>query len=632
MPSKREWVVDEKGYHAKSVWESSPSSTSPVSNDVSDASNTPPQKASSPYAKIVLSKVELIPISNGFEFNKKCKAKATVDVKDKSIGKRVTFRLFCKYNETEYEIKPPVEGVIHDTTAEAEMTLYYGEKEDGCTYYEDSLKNPDLTCEYIVRASHPATSDIKEIKSITMPQTKKAWVPLLTYSSKYSKVNAYNLALFADLAYGKVEQVVDFFDKFKKGEDRDFKTANINASPFLQEAEEKGILSTNIDLFFSDEKTDTQFFIAVSEKQFLIVVRGTEPTQWKDWLQDAKAEQVDFSENEDHGQVHKGFYQGFTFVKDKINEFLSERDINNKELIITGHSLGGAIAILTAAWLSDNPQCKSSKIMLYTYGSPRVGNKTFYNYFSKKFVYYRCVNDKDLVTNIPLPGIDLKVNYIPFTKIPVGVCLFDLDFDLYTHLGTKVLVHILSSDQAVVHENYTKKVTTYAKFSSVPVTGISDLTLLEAWTSVKDHFMTEYFKYLKNDMISSIRLYPKDKTIDLSVLEQEITLLIKEIDDLKEEIQNLEAQARSHEDLATDPENSDIKSYHEKEAADLRYKSSSINVTMKDKEVDLSNFETTYDYYKKNGTSKKDVVSDLTGMADSTSVVEKEIMYHSENY
>ena len=464
-----------------------------------------------------------------------------------------------------------------------------------------------------------------------MPQIPKTWAPLLTYSSNYSKVNAYNLALFADLAYCNDDQVKAYFDKFKKAENRSFKTASINTSPFIQEVDEKDIFTTNEALNFSDEKTETQFFIALSSKQLMIAVRGTEPTKWKDWLQDAKTEQVDFSGNKSHGQVHKGFFQGFSFVKEKINEFLSDKNVNNKEIIITGHSLGGAIATLTAAWLSDDPQCKSSKIMLYTYGSPRVGNKTFYNYFSKRIIYFRCVNDKDLVTNVPLPGMDLKVNYIPLTKIPMGVCLFDLDFDLYTHLGTKVLVHILSSNHAVVHENYTKKVTTYAKLSSIPSVGLSALALMEAWTSIKDHFMAEYLKYLKNDMVSFIRLYPNENTVDLSTLEKEIALFKKEINNLKEEIHNLEAQAQSHENLVNDPKNRDIKSFHEKEAADLRYKSSSINATVKDKEVDLSNFEATYDYYKKNGTKKEQIFSDLTGSSKMTDEIDKEIRYHFDN-
>ena len=51
--------------------------------------------------------------------------------------------------------------MIHDGVAEAELTLFYGDTADGCTYYDDSFKDKSLTCEYIVRASHAATQNGK---------------------------------------------------------------------------------------------------------------------------------------------------------------------------------------------------------------------------------------------------------------------------------------------------------------------------------------------------------------------------------------------------------------------------------------------------------------------------------------
>lgn len=313
--------------------------TTPVDTD---EPAQPKTKQESGYAKIVINSVELEPGPDGFAFNKKFKAKALVDVKDQNIRKRITFSLFCKYKDKEFEIKPEEYGPINGNTAEKELTLYYGDKNDGCTYYDDAFKDPGLTCEYIVRASHPSIESIKESAVLTMPQESivKAWAPLLTCSSNYSKVNAYNLALFANLAYGNKNQIVEYFDKLKKGEDRNFEAADIKASPFICEVGTQDSLDVDFSQIYSEEKTDTQFFIAISKKQLLIAVRGSEPTKWKDWLQDAKADQIDFSSNKSHGQVHKGFFEGFSFVQNEIENFLKNTKISGKEIIIPNFPLG----------------------------------------------------------------------------------------------------------------------------------------------------------------------------------------------------------------------------------------------------------------------------------------------------
>ncbi len=47
-------------------------------------------------------------------------------------------------------------------------------------------------------------------------------------------------------------------------------------------------------------------------------------------------------------------------------------------MVATGHSLGGAVATLAAAYL----RAAGNAVDLYTYGSPRVGNDAFANFVS----------------------------------------------------------------------------------------------------------------------------------------------------------------------------------------------------------------------------------------------------------
>lgn len=65
-------------------------------------------------------------------------------------------------------------------------------------------------------------------------------------------------------------------------------------------------------------------------------------------------------------------------------------------LYLTGHSLGGAAAILTAARLSDMG-VRPEQLRVITFGSPAVGNAVFARYYEKRMQLTRIVMDGDPV-------------------------------------------------------------------------------------------------------------------------------------------------------------------------------------------------------------------------------------------
>ena len=70
--------------------------------------------------------------------------------------------------------------------------------------------------------------------------------------------------------------------------------------------------------------------------------------------------------------------------------------------IITGHSLGAALATLAAFDLSRSGMIHASKMQVYNYGSPRVGNFEFVAAFAKERIpIYRIVNSRDPVAHVP---------------------------------------------------------------------------------------------------------------------------------------------------------------------------------------------------------------------------------------
>ena len=158
---------------------------------------------------------------------------------------------------------------------------------------------------------------------------------------------------------------------------------------------------------------DTQGFvckrIAHDEPPYLVLAfRGTEK-KVSDWLTDARCAPTVAGP----ARVHTGFLEAFTrhtddtgrTVQQVVEEILGRPDAQADgrplPLFITGHSLGGALALLATRLVAPNVNGAC-----YTFGAPRVGN---YEYFrGLKTPVYRVVNSSDVVPRVP-PGAIMSV-------------------------------------------------------------------------------------------------------------------------------------------------------------------------------------------------------------------------------
>jgi len=118
----------------------------------------------------------------------------------------------------------------------------------------------------------------------------------------------------------------------------------------------------------------------------VVACRGTEPN---DIRADVNAVSV---LTKTFGRVHKGFMQEVDDLRPMLEDALVE---NKKTLWFAGHVGGGAMATICAE------RCYLSKIdsmpqALFTYASPRVGDKRFVNFV--KLDHSRWVNNNDIVT------------------------------------------------------------------------------------------------------------------------------------------------------------------------------------------------------------------------------------------
>lgn len=131
----------------------------------------------------------------------------------------------------------------------------------------------------------------------------------------------------------------------------------------------------------------------------VVVCRGTEPNEWNDIKADANALTAIA---ETVGKVHRGFKREVDDLWPYLEEALQE---NKLPLWFTGHSLGGAMAKISASRCALS-HIKTEPEALYTYGSPRVGNRKYVNYV--RVPHFRWVNNNDIVTRIPPPWLGYK--------------------------------------------------------------------------------------------------------------------------------------------------------------------------------------------------------------------------------
>jgi V8-like Glu-specific endopeptidase len=138
------------------------------------------------------------------------------------------------------------------------------------------------------------------------------------------------------------------------------------------------------------ELDDTQCFVASTPQNILVAFRGTESAG--DWLIDLDVA----GSSRPYGDVHRGFLRAFQAVEPLLLMHLAE--LPNRALVLTGHSLGGALATVAAAEWAE----RFNIAWVMTYGQPAVGKAKFGSWMQRYASnLIRIVNDDDIVTRVP---------------------------------------------------------------------------------------------------------------------------------------------------------------------------------------------------------------------------------------
>lgn len=95
----------------------------------------------------------------------------------------------------------------------------------------------------------------------------------------------------------------------------------------------------------------------------------------------------------DGGAVHTGFYAQYKMLQEEVHARTRDVPVD----IVTGHSLGGVLAVLFAHDMSRMSRPPSA---VYTFGCPRIGNADFSS-LDRDWTVYRIENTEDIVTRVP---------------------------------------------------------------------------------------------------------------------------------------------------------------------------------------------------------------------------------------
>lgn len=171
----------------------------------------------------------------------------------------------------------------------------------------------------------------------------------------------------------------------------------------------------------NDTAHDTQGYVGYTSSQstIFVVFRGSESI--KNWASNIDAILTDYPVCEGCS-VHKGWYSA---EQNSIDTIISEvKALKEKfpsyDIVVTGHSLGAALSTLTSV---DLMKAGLGPIRTFTFGSPRVGNQEFSDWYSSTMENFsRVTHHKDLVVHSPMHERFTHVShefYEPDDSVPV---------------------------------------------------------------------------------------------------------------------------------------------------------------------------------------------------------------------
>jgi Lipase (class 3) len=173
--------------------------------------------------------------------------------------------------------------------------------------------------------------------------------------------------------------------------------------------------ATLVDFFYgSVAKLPVAILHRPSQNQVVIAIAGT--TQIQHIAQDLRFLKTKHPSGK--GSLHSGFWALFSGIEDQVKTSLRKalEAYKPSEVVVTGHSMGGAVAyLLSAELLSEQELPPLPTLKLITFGSPRVGDEAFATHFRGLVGAYQAKHGGDSFIDYAVRGFnDGKIlRYIP---------------------------------------------------------------------------------------------------------------------------------------------------------------------------------------------------------------------------
>ncbi|MBR2179184.1 MAG: lipase family protein [Selenomonadaceae bacterium] len=215
--------------------------------------------------------------------------------------------------------------------------------------------------------------------------------------------------------------------------------------------------------------------------------------------------------------VHQGFKDYSDVILNNnlgMNLFRELASKPNERLYLTGHSLGGAVAILTAAKLI-NLGAPADRMEVITFGAPAVGNKGFVNEYK----------DKIKLTRVTMSGDPVKkslqlLGYVHFGEVKK----YDQHHKIVKHFPHKMAVYL----DCAIRDYYDERFELNPQgITTQPQSSNSESVYIAPIQIMKNSFNDDDFTYVMATMRDQMRRHFPTAVYDETEYRE-----VEEVDDL----------------------------------------------------------------------------------------------------